>query len=333
MSRRIARRNLKKEKLEESVEEDEVERSVQFGAELKNDSIPFKSKYSQDPQKIIGLFEDAFKYILESPDLEQHIQSVKGDLFNRDYLAAFNNDDKRFAYASRWTPARALAYSSLFASLEPLRCMLSDSEASSKVLCVGGGAASELVGLGAVFCKLKQDYPATASNLHVDIVDIADWSTVVTNLTHNIKTKWLYDENKFNSKFMYRDILTMNATELDLANLDLVTLLFTTNELFCEKRTETIKFLQNLNTHCKKGGYLLIAESAGSYSNITIGNKKFPVQFLIDMVLIGKPGTDSGAWKIVQQSESCWYRVNQRELKYNMKLENMRFFFRLYQKK
>lgn len=76
-----------------------------------------------------------------------------------------------------------------------------------------------------------------------------------------------------------------------------------------------------------------MAESAGSYSHITVGSKKFPVQFLIDTILAGKPTSGDGAWEIIEQEESCWYRINANEVDYPIKLENMRFFYRLYRKK
>lgn len=332
MSRRIARSQARKlnhpvvEQEEEEVYNGKLEETVS-----KNSSIPFASKYSFTPSKIIYLFEETFHGILLSPSLQEHIQIVKGNLYNRDYITAFENDDKRFAYASRWSPARALSYSSLFGSLLSIRDLLQDPDSEKNVLCVGGGASSELVGLAAVFCELKGNCPTSDSKLNLSIIDIADWSTVVNSISRYIKSKWLYDGTKFDTQFILDDILSLSS-EIDYSKLDLVTLLFTTNELFCEKRTETIKFLQKLNSECKKGSYLLIAESAGSYSHITIGTKKFPVQFLIDTVLSGKPGENNGSWEIIDESESCWYRVDQREIKYNMKLENMRFFYRLYRK-
>lgn len=297
-----------------------------------NDTIPFQAQYTLSATKVIDLFLDNFKYILGSDDLQEMIQVVKGELFKRDYLSAFDSDDKRFAYVARWTPARALAYASLFASLDPIRQLFEDPEKKSHVLCVGGGAASELVGMASVFCSLKLSHGGSPSSLEMDVIDIADWSTIVNNLTNYVKSNWLYDRNNFNANFVLGDVLTKTATELQLPNLDLITLLFTTNELFCEKRAETIKFLQNLSTNCRKGSLLLITESAGSYSHITVGLKQFPVQFLIDTILVGKPGAENGAWKIVDQSESCWYRINDKEVRYPVKLENMRFFYRLYQK-
>lgn len=302
-------------------------------AKSDNDVIPSQAEHSLSATKVIDLFLENFRYILASDNLQERIQVVKGELFKRDYLSAFASDDKRFAYVARWTPARALAYSSLFASLDPIRSLFEDPERKSHVLCVGGGAASELVGMASVFCKLKLSCGDSPSNLEMDVIDIADWCTIVTNLSGYIKSHWLYDGSKFNANFVLGDVLAKSAEELQLPNLDLITLLFTTNELFCEKKVETIKFIHTMSGNCRKGTLLLIAESAGSYSHITVGLKQFPVQFLIDTILVGKPDSDNGAWKIVHQSESCWYRINDKEVSYPVKLENMRFFYRLYEKK
>lgn len=300
---------------------------------LGNDFIPFHNELTLSPSKVIDLFLDNFKFILASEGLADMIQVVKGELFNRDYLSAFNNDDKRFAYVARWTPSRALAYASLFASLKPIANIFEDPERKNRVLCVGGGAASELVGMASLFCSLKQPNGGSASELVMDVIDIADWSTIVSNISGYVQQNWLYDASKFSANFIHGNVLAKTPSELELSQLDLITLLFTTNELFCEQKTETIKFLQALSAHCRKGALLLITESAGSYSHITIGLKKFPVQFLIDTILLGKPGSDTSAWELVEQSESCWYRVDERAINYPVKIENMRFFYRLYQKK
>ncbi|KAI5950889.1 hypothetical protein KGF54_003963 [Candida jiufengensis] len=257
--------------------------------------LPFTSIDSLEPYQIIDAFTVCFKHILESDDLQCFIQKVKGDLYNRDYLAAFDDENKRFAYASRWTPARALAYASLFSSLKDIVSLLKEPEQSKNVLLVGGGAGAELCGLGAVFSRLKEYNPSSNSNLNINIVDIADWGTVVNKLTTYMKNTWVYNQSSLNAEFLKDDILSCNT---DVSKFDLITLLFTTSELFAEKRKETVRFLQSLCQNCKKHSLLLIAESAGSFSHITIGERKFPVQFLIDTILIGKPGEDNGAWEI-----------------------------------
>lgn len=322
MNRRAARFQSRHEDEEERVE------TVSDNTKM----IPFESDHSLGPSKALDLFKVTFGDILESPDLQQHIQTVKGCLYNREYLAAFDNDDKRFAYASRWSPARALAYTSLFASFPAIRELFEDPENQVNALCIGGGAGSEVAALGSVYCRLKEYNSTSESGINIDVIDIADWTSVVGGISKYIKQNWIYQESKFNTNFIHGDILSVSQKQAQFANQDLITLLFTTNELFNAQRPQTVKFLHTLNSTCKQGTYLLIAESAGSFSNITIGKKQFPVQFLVDMILVGKPGDDSGAWEIVEQSESCWYRIEEKYVEYPMKLENMRFFYRLYRK-
>lgn len=299
-----------------------------------NDSIPATHPDTYSTGKVIDLFLECFKFILASEELPNMVQMVKGELFNRNYLEAFNSEDKRLAYVARWVPARALAYASLFASLKDVLKMFQDPTEQRRVLCVGGGASSEVVGLASLFSGIKLKDGSSQSSLQVDVIDIADWTSIVAKISLFVSQNWLYDGSAFSSNFICGDVLALSADEMHLTQQDLISLLFTTNELFCEKKTETIRFLQLLSKFCKKGSYLLIAESAGSYSHITVGLKQFPVQFLIDTILVGKPSEKNGAWEIVQLSESCWYRVDERETtRYPVKLENMRFFYRLYKKK
>ncbi|KAI3403994.2 hypothetical protein KGF56_003153 [Candida oxycetoniae] len=295
--------------------------------------VPFSTDKSMEPYQVIDLFNVCFRDILHSPDLQVGIQSVKTALYHRDYLAAFDDENKRFTYAARWTPSRSLAYAALFSSLNPISTLLDNQDLAVNVLCIGGGASSELVGLGSVFCRLKEYKPTSPSKIRISIVDIADWNEVVSNVASYIKRNWLFQEEKLVTQFTHADILSVDLNTLEIGKMDLVTLMFTTNELFSEKRKDTIKLFSNLSKQCKPGSLLLIAESAGSFSHITIGEKKFPVQFLIDTILVGKMNENNGSWELISQNDGIWYRVNEKEVNYSIKLENMRFFYRLYRRK
>ncbi|SCV02219.1 LAMI_0G16996g1_1 [Lachancea mirantina] len=316
------------------------------------------------PQQIVDLFKLAFdNELYRDPDeLSSMIQEVKKSLYDRQYLDAFDNNEKRSAYCCRWSPSRAVAYAALFNYLRPVRATLlrpltnsspvtaeelhvahSDtSEFSPEIMCIGGGAGGELVALAALFAPsldfrskystIKSTKSSKAAN--VRIIDIADWDNVVTRLAGAIRERWLYDlSDQFAITFQRADILRQDATQMSYSKLDLITLLFTTNELFQEDKGASIRFLQTLNQHCKTGCLLLIVESAGSYSHIEIGTKKFPIHFLVDTILTGKRGdAKSGMWELVDQNDSFWYRNDDR-IDYPLKLENMRFFYRLYRKR
>ncbi|KAH3688538.1 hypothetical protein WICPIJ_000459 [Wickerhamomyces pijperi] len=329
IERSIARRELLRAEYGDSDDED-------YEISETPNTIPSITKHSLPPRDILKLFYDSFHLLFDSPDLEKFIQSVKTELYNREYLAAFDNDDKRMAYCCRWSPSRALAYTSLFGSLIEVRELIQSQEAN--VLLIGGGAGAELAAVCSVLTKAIVDNDASEDlDFNIDLFDIADWSRITNKLSSEIRKTWFnnkyQDEIKIN--FKNHDILNHST---DFSTYNFISLLFTTNELFKEDKKKSLQFFQQLNQTCEPGTLLLITESAGSYSHIEIGTKKFPIQFLIDTILLGKhyqKNPDDGDWELVRQTDSCWYRVGNdpNEYSYPLKLENMRFFFRLYRKK
>lgn len=357
MSRRIARRNAKK-LLEQQMEEMNLEEENQAVLEqkssssrkiykdkvvkkkiVKNNTIPTDSDNQFPTGKVLELYSSCFADQFEDlPLLNERIQEVKQELYNRDYLTAFGNEINRESYVVRWSPSRSLAYSSLFVYLDPIRELITDFSVQDDIdiLSIGGGAGSELVAFGSCFGKSRDIYTSSTKKLNLKLVDIANWSSIVDKISNYVNENWIYKEHitspVFNTIFEQLDILQDKTPELTYPPLKLITMLFTTNELFKENKSLSINLLQNFNKFCSKGCLLLITESAGSYSEIEIGSKKFPIQFLVDTMLCGKPGENSGHWDLIDQNDSIWYRL-ENDLQYDLKLENMRCFYRLYRKR
>lgn len=363
------------------IEDDDIdENSSNLGSKL-----PSQSRFGLEEKTVLQLFQNLWisKYAnqigsinvledLEGQEVDdvpfsgllKSIQQVKTDLFNREYLKAWDSDEKREAYAIRWSSSRALAYGCLLAEQRDIRnCLFEkqhdyvededeDEDKSNNtinqhvknILCIGAGAGGEVIGLSSMISKFlqKQEISELRANerfFKVHAVDIANWGNIINDIDTYVNDNWIKPNNintavnKVELKFDNKDVLKMSHEELNLKNLNLITSMFTTNELISESKLETIKFLKTLSTYCSKNCLFLIVESAGSYSNVSIGSKQFPVFFLIDMILCGKRGDESsGAWEIVDENDSIWYRVN-KDIDYILKLENMRFFYRLYRKK
>lgn len=321
--------------------------------------LPSHNKITLPPQEIIDLFKVTFNnelYVTDFNQLLEQIQKVKTELYNREYIEAFNEDWKRVAYCCRWTPSRSISYASLFSHFPEIVDIITKSNESnnnnnndngSRILCVGGGAGAELIAITSIFTpfihtKKKKNIDNDGNNtlLEVTLIDIVNWDHVIKRIMDQVKEKWLYNNlwETYKVTFLNHDILRSIDDEdvknvTSLKELNLITMLFTTNELFKEDRAGSIRFLQRLNQQCQQGCYLLILESAGSYSHITVGSKRFPIQFLIDTILIGaqRKGIE-GCWELISQNDSIWYRCDN-TLDYPIRLENMRFFYRLYRKK
>lgn len=74
-------------------------------------------------QLLLDIFSNAFSSQFNS-NLPALIQQVKQHLFNRNFDAAFGQEEFLEAYAMRWSPSRALAYTDLFCSLPNLTAHL-----------------------------------------------------------------------------------------------------------------------------------------------------------------------------------------------------------------
>ncbi|KAK9368332.1 hypothetical protein V1509DRAFT_623776 [Lipomyces kononenkoae] len=308
-------------------------------------------------QSVLSLLRRTFSTVYSDPEmLAQTIQSVKGHLYARDYAAAFKSPDYLLAYVVRWSPSRALAYLHVLGDLCPLvpEVLTRSSQKpnnTKNILCIGGGAGGEVLALATLANELD------AKNVNILAVDIADWDDVFVRLHDGIRQGFGWDKKDDSAKgiielrFSQMDILdvpcylkanggkTMLTTDgdvqelesphdnIDFGSLDLITIMFTTNELFAQSKPRTLTLFGHISENCRPGTLLLVLESAGSYSHIQIGSKTFPVQFLLDHIMVD----DAAGWEKVVNDDAVWFRI-QNDLKYPLELENMRFFLRLYRK-
>lgn len=312
-------------------------------------------------QKCLDIFRDAL-----SPSVDENatLQEVKGHLYNRDFSTAFGKEGYLRVYASRWSPSRALAYLNVFAD-SANDFAASDRESDGhvanealRIICLGGGAGGELVGLGAwLSTVLESKTASTERSTRVDLVDIADWSKVVQQLQAALTSppaiskyasqvkrdanKALLPETALDAEFHQLDVLSSEAehqAELNgmVTKADLVTFMFTLNELYSTSLPATQSLLNRMTDAMQRGSHLLVVDSPGSYSTVSLNgaDKKYPMQWLLDHTLLGPKGKDgdqSSKWEKLTGDESRWFRLS-KELRYPIALEDMRFQLHLFRR-
>jgi 25S rRNA (uracil2843-N3)-methyltransferase len=305
-------------------------------------------------QLVLNVFRDAFATRLES-DIRPLLQEVKGHLYNRDFLTAFGRKEYLEAYAARWSPSRALGYLQVFVELSDVADALkAGGETSGKVICLGGGAGAEIAALGGFlnFSKKASTSGESPKTLEVVAVDIADWSSVTNQLHRGISTaptlsKYasaamqeanapLVSPGALNVTFEQHDVLDADVARLDalLRGASLVTIMFTLNELYSASLSLTQKFLLNLTACLPANALLLVVDSPGSYSTVSLNGKekKYPMHWLLDHTLLAqgaKSGTSS--WEKLTEDESKWFRLDSSS-RYPIELEDMRFQLHLYRR-
>ncbi|KLJ13407.1 hypothetical protein EMPG_11659 [Blastomyces silverae] len=106
-----------------------------------------------------------------SRPLSELVQILKTHLYNRDFLSAFAdaNEELLKAYALRWSAGRALGYAGIFASVLQMIIQHRIAAAGSNtigqhIVCIGGGAGAEIVGLAAAWRWLNDGAHGRISN-------------------------------------------------------------------------------------------------------------------------------------------------------------------------
>ncbi|EMC99352.1 hypothetical protein BAUCODRAFT_400146 [Baudoinia panamericana UAMH 10762] len=303
-------------------------------------------------QRCLNIFRDAFEPGIGDSSI---VQEVKGHLYNRDFAAAFAKDEYLRVYAGRWSPARALGYLDVLHGLQAQLVAHGDGSKAGnecmRVVCLGGGAGSEVVALAGWLSMLFEE--DVGSMLHAHFVDVASWNVVVSDLHHQAITapqlskyasaaareanKPLVQGGAFFCAFHQQDVLDWPDSELrSIVTPDtrLVTLLFTLNELYSTSLAKTQQLLSRLTDAMPADSCLLVVDSPGSYSTVSFNSteKRYPMLWLLDHLLLGGEAKPAGPqWEKVVSDGSRWFRLPP-GLEYPIELENMRYQLHLYRR-
>lgn len=203
---------------------------------------------------------------------------------------------------------------------------------------------------------VSEDVALTSHVLDLLLIDCARWQQVVQKLHNGLITppvlskyasaaareanKSLLASRSLSTNFRVEDVLTMDQSQIAKIVGDrpqLLTLLFTLNELYTSSIAKTTAFLLKLTIAAKAGTLLLVVDSPGSYSETTVGNaaKKYPMHFLLNHTLVGPSNSDGKKtnpdWEKVVSDDSRWFRIPE-GLRYPISLENMRYQIHLYRR-
>ncbi|KXT11522.1 hypothetical protein AC579_6588, partial [Pseudocercospora musae] len=306
-------------------------------------------------QKCLEVFRHALKPHDQSTAL---VQEVKGHLYNRDFAKAFGTAEYLDVYAARWSPSRALGYMQILSDIS--KDMFCEQESATaeegdtfRICCIGGGAGAELVAIAGWISQKSKVLPF--QRVHSTFVDIAAWDSAVSNLfrastgppelskyasaaAREANTA-LVEEDLYQTEFRQKNALSMEENECHemFSKADVVTLMFTLNELYTTSIPKTQRLLAQLTAELRSGSYLLVVDSPGSYSAVSVNGaeKKYPMQWLLDYTLIetGQKGKDDERpkWQKLVSDDSRWFKLPQ-GLQYPIELENMRYQIHLYKR-
>ncbi|KAI8983476.1 hypothetical protein BDB01DRAFT_835572 [Pilobolus umbonatus] len=272
---------------------------------------------AEPEQAILSLIRKACMSIFARPDFFKTLQTIKASFVQRDYEGIFTEPSNLEVYAAAYVPGRALCYYEIFSKRPQILKFLLK---KSQIYCVGAGCGSELVAMAAAMTRL----PAEKQQIKLILQDIGNYSTVIDSFERTIRDKWLITESQLECVFDQSDILDLSNEETirRFSTSNLITFMFVMNELFV-KKGPAMALIQKMIGCMRKNAYLLVVESAGSFSHLKVGNKTYMVYTLLDAIK---------DLELVVGEDARWYR-HPEDLKYPLDVQNMRYFIRLYKKK
>ncbi|KAJ1967192.1 hypothetical protein H4R35_006782 [Dimargaris xerosporica] len=217
---------------------------------------------------------------------------------------------------------------------------------------MGGGAGSELMALAAASLNLptkpvprgngstpvqpqppesvaksnpipsSQSIPLCPIICHTQ--DYVDWRPVLADLESTARSIWKIPPEWLQTEFTMGDLLSIDQDlEQRIGNADLVTAMFVMNELFTLDKQRAMKLVHTITKALRPGKHLLLVDSAGSFSHVKIGSNTYMVYTIFDSL--------RHALRPVVSHNNVWYRYPL-HLRYPLKLDNMQYYVRLYQK-
>ncbi|KAJ2704553.1 hypothetical protein FB645_003203 [Coemansia sp. IMI 203386] len=269
-------------------------------------------------QSILNILRMVCSDAIRSPDFGERLQMIKKLFYKRDFDGIFLQPENLPVYTAQYVPRRALCYYEIFTTPELQQIL----QKRPTVYCLGAGSGSELLSISAASCQALEGGADTPITIHSQ--DYADWSPILDSLEAAIRYKWGIEEKHISYKFSVGDLLCITPEiEAQIAQSQLVTVMFVFNELFSDK-INVMNFVKAMVKNLRKDSHFLLVDSAGSFSSVKVGNRDYMSYMFFDSL--------SQHFTPVVSQDSRWFRHSQ-GLDYPLGIENMRYFLRLYQKK
>ncbi|KAJ2551000.1 hypothetical protein IWW35_003020 [Coemansia sp. RSA 1878] len=268
-------------------------------------------------QSVLNVLRMSCADAMQRPDFAERLQDIKQKFYERDFDGIFLEPSNLSVYTAQYVPRRALCYYDLFSHPQLQSILLT----RPRILCLGAGSGSELLGITAACCQILSDntHPIT-----IHSQDYADWSPILQSLEHAVRYKWNIQQSHITYEFSKDNLLSMSqSTEALIASSQLITAMFVFGELFADK-SNAINFVKTIVRCTRPGAFFLLVDSAGSFSSIKVGNNTYMAYMFFDSL--------KQYFEPVVADDSKWFRHAQ-GLDYPLPIENMRYFVRLYKRK
>ena len=239
------------------------------------------------------------------------LQRIKHHFFHREFAKVFGSARNLEVYVAQYLPMRCLAYYNLWRT-QPILARILSAQAPVTIYAVGAGPGSELVAISmaremglreavrdgkATLQKIVGATPAAAPaaakgaasaptasttgaaasaapapRFRIHTQDLFDFTPTLHGLLGSLAVHCPIAYPSTSYTFSRGDILDPAASVAPFRNSHVITMMFVLNELLQEQKAGTLAFLARVVQAMRPGAILIVADSAGDFSQIALGS-------------------------------------------------------------
>lgn len=320
-------------------------------------------------QTLLDSLAKALQPVLNDENYPRWLAQIKHHFALRDFAAIFANNSLLGVYACNYVPGRMLAYHSLLNNLDmhwdSVLCLGAGNGAELYAFFSKNVKSIHISDL-AHYCTLQpmidalfdgEDPLIEKSSVDGNLLDTVQRLTLTENNTlPNITlTDKTLPTSKVQDPLTNMQNHTVNSNEDDVLpqtqlpeistsvgnvldstylsslvpHYNLTTTNFLLNEILTQSKSSFVALIQSIVSLLSKGSYWLVVDAASSFSETRIGGSKHLKRPVLIYELLDK----IGVLEQVSGEDSVWFRVDKGiGLEYPCKIQNMRYFYRLYRK-
>ena len=268
-----------------------------------------------------------------TPDLQNILKRIRDHFFHRRFLDIFSNPLHLAPYTAAYVPTRALCYRNIYINCTQVKDLM---RKHGKVVCIGAGAGSELLAFLVAYKQLQLENKQCSDEmmrfhenqpLEIQIQDLSpDWKPILESIYSTSCDCFNLSRERIHLTISHGDIRECSEDMKSTMNeADLITFMFVLNEIIQDK-IQGMNVVRSLAENMKSGAFLLIVDSAGSFSNLLVNGKQYAVWMLFDAM--------KTKFERVHAEDATWYRPS-KSLNWPVdavQVQSMRYFLRLYRK-
>lgn len=282
----------------------------------------------EEEKKVLKIIKESLFAKYDTEREENNRKLIKTLFKRRDFQTLFKDESLLYTYALEYLGGRSLCYRRVCLEMIPVGRDI------RRIVCLGAGNGAELMGLSPILLRSNSS-SLVEEKIKITIHDLSLYGDVLDKLWNGLAMDCRPNQlelEKITCDLLDTKNIASSGLLAALSAAHLITANFLLNEIMTASKTAFVGLITTLVKAMKKGSYLLVLDPASDFSEIALEKNSNAVTASATYMLFHLLDAIQ-AFERVEYTDSCWYRFNpDLQDEFPIKLQNMRYYLRLYKK-